>query len=79
MAISKISIICALDTKIMDIVDMAIHRVCHKSDFHGTNDFPKFPKARPFTNTSNKNFRPKYASLSKVFWFKKLIHGALQK
>jgi hypothetical protein len=48
----------------MDIVDMAMHPA---------------PKARPFTSTSKTNFRPKCASLSKIFWCKKLTHGALQK
>jgi hypothetical protein len=28
---------------------------------------------------SSKNFRPKYDSLSKIFWCKKLAYGALQK
>jgi hypothetical protein len=33
----------------------------------------------PLANTSKQNFRPKYASLSKKFWCKKLTRGALQK
>jgi hypothetical protein len=59
----------------MDIVYKATHSVfCQKSDFHGNSNFEKFSKARPSTNTSKK-----ILGISKMFWFKKLTHGALQK
>jgi hypothetical protein len=63
----------------MDIADMAIHRlVCQKSDFHGNSDFQNTPKLDPLQIIAKK-FKPKYASLSKIFWCKKLTYGALQK
>jgi hypothetical protein len=63
----------------MDIVDMAIHLlVCQKSDLHGNSVFPNFQKLDPLQIAANK-IRPKYASLSKIFWCKKLTHDALQK
>jgi hypothetical protein len=44
----------------MGIVDMAIHPVvCQKNDFLENSGFQKFPKARPFTNTSKKKFQAK--------------------
>jgi hypothetical protein len=63
----------------MDLVDLAIHRVvCQKSDFHGNSDIQNSRKLDPLEITAKK-FRPKYVSLSKIFWCKKLTHGALQK
>jgi hypothetical protein len=64
----------------MDIVDMAIHSiVCQKSDCHGNGDFKNSQKLDS-TKTSQKIFRSKYVKkISKTFWYKKLIHGALQK
>ncbi len=57
----------------MDIVEMAIHPVvCQKSDFQNSQNID--PLQMPA-----KNFRPKYACLSKIFCCKNLIHGALQK
>ncbi len=63
----------------MDIVDMAIYwAVCQKPDFHGNGDFQNSKKLDPL-QIWVKNLRPKYASLSKMFWCKNLTHGALQK
>jgi hypothetical protein len=63
----------------MDIVDMAIHAaLCQKSDFHRNSDFQNSQKLDPLQIPA-KNYSPKYASLSKLFWCKKLNHGALQK
>jgi hypothetical protein len=64
----------------MNIVDVAIHRaVCQKSDYHGNSDFQNSHQLVLLQITANKNFGPKYASLLKIFWCKKLTHGALQK
>jgi hypothetical protein len=64
----------------MYIVDLAIHIVvCQKSDFHGNSDIQNSQKLDPLDKTATKNFKPKYASLLKIFWCKKLTHGALQK
>jgi hypothetical protein len=64
----------------MDIVDLAIHQVvvCQKSDFHNSSDIRNSQKPDPLQMTE-KNIRPKLASLSKIFWFKKLAHGTLQR
>jgi hypothetical protein len=63
----------------MDIVDMTIHPVvCQKSDFYRNSDFQKSQQLDPFQILAKK-FRPEYASLPKMFWCKKLTHGALQK
>jgi hypothetical protein len=52
----------------MDIVDMAIHLdVCQKSDVYENSDFQNLQKLKHLQITANKNFRPKYASLSKIF------------
>jgi hypothetical protein len=62
----------------MNIVNMAIHQaVCQKSDFHRNIDFQNSKRLDPLQITAKK-FRPKYSSLSKIFWCKKLTHGALQ-
>jgi hypothetical protein len=51
----------------MDIVDMAIHPViCHISDFYGNRDF-KNSQMLDQLQIPVKKFRPKYASLSKIF------------
>jgi hypothetical protein len=61
----------------VDIVDLAIHGVvCQKCDFHANSDILNFQKLDPLEITAKK-FRPKYASLSKIFCCKKLTHGAL--
>jgi hypothetical protein len=63
----------------MNIVDMAIHPgVCQKSNFHINRDFQNSQKLDPLQMPAKK-FRPKYASLSKIFWCKKLTRGAFQK
>jgi hypothetical protein len=63
----------------MDISDMPIHPVvCQKSDFHGYCDFQSSQKLDALQIPAKK-FTPKYASLSKKFWCKKLIGGASQK
>jgi hypothetical protein len=60
----------------MDIVYVAIHLVvCQKSDFHGNSDFQNSPKKA--IQIPAKKFSPKYASLSKKIWCKKLTRGAL--
>jgi hypothetical protein len=52
----------------MDIVDMAILQVvCQKSDFHGNSDFQNSQKLDPL-QIPIKNFSPKNANLSKIFW-----------
>jgi hypothetical protein len=53
--------------------------VCQKSDFYGNSDIQNSQKLDPSEITAKINFRPKYPSLSKIFWCKKLTHGALQK
>jgi hypothetical protein len=64
----------------MDIVDLAIHEVdCQKSNFDGNSDIQNSRKLDPLEITAKPIFRPKYASLSKIFWCKKLTRGALQK
>ena len=50
-----------------------------KSDFHGNSDFHNSHQLDPLQITAKINFRPKYASLSKIFCCKKSTHGALQK
>jgi hypothetical protein len=63
----------------MGLVDFAIHGVvCQKSDFHGNSDIQNSQQLDPLKITAIQ-FRPKYTSLSKIFWCKKLTHGALQK
>jgi hypothetical protein len=58
---------------------LAIHGVvCQNSEFYGNSDIQNFQKLDPLEITAKK-FRPKYASLSKIFWCKKLTHGGLQK
>jgi hypothetical protein len=39
----------------------------------------KIPKKLDSLQVPAKKIRPKYASLSDIFWCKKLTHGALQK
>jgi hypothetical protein len=64
----------------MGLVDLAIHGVvCQKSDFHGNSDIQNSQKLDLLEIATTKNFTPIYASLSKIFWCKKLTHGALQK
>jgi hypothetical protein len=56
----------------MNIVDLAIHVVfCQKPDFHGNSDIQNSQKLDPLEITAKK-FMPKYASLSKKFWCKRL-------
>jgi hypothetical protein len=63
----------------MDLVDLAIHGVvCQKYDFHGNSDIQHSQKLDPLEITAKK-FRPKNASLSKIFCCKKLTDGTLQK
>jgi hypothetical protein len=65
--------------QITDIVNMAIQPiVCQKSEFHINSDFRNSQKL-DLLQIPAKNFCPKYGSLSKIFWCKKLTHGALQK
>jgi hypothetical protein len=62
----------------MNIVDMSIHPVvCQKSDFHRNCDFRNSQKLG-LLQIPAKKFRTKYASLSKIFWWKKLTDGALK-
>jgi hypothetical protein len=49
-----------------------------KSGFHGNSDIQNSQKLDALEITAKK-FMSKYASLSKIFWCKKLTHGALQK
>jgi hypothetical protein len=63
----------------LDIVDMAIHPVVwQKSDLHRNSDFQNSQRQDPL-QIPEKKFRPKCASLSKIFWCKKLTYDALQK
>jgi hypothetical protein len=63
----------------MDFENIAIHQVVsQKSDFHGKSDFQNSQKLS-LSQKPPKKFRPKYASLSKIFGGKSLTHGALQK
>jgi hypothetical protein len=62
----------------MVIVDLAIHPVHQKSDFHRNSDFQNSQKPDPLQMPAKK-FRPKYASFSKISWCKKFTRGALQK
>jgi hypothetical protein len=60
---------------------MANHPVvCQKSDFYGNSDFQNSEKLFVGLQIpAKKIFRTKYARLLKIFWCKKLTHGALQK
>jgi hypothetical protein len=59
----------------IDNVDSAFHGVvCQKSDFQGNSDIQNSQKLDPLEITAKK-FRPKHASLSKIFWCKKFTHG----
>jgi hypothetical protein len=64
----------------MDIVVMTIHGVvCQKLTFTEIMTF-EIPKCYTLYKLQQTNFfSPKYASLSKVFWCKKLTPGALPK
>jgi hypothetical protein len=67
------------DTQMMYFVDMAIHPfVCQKSDFHGNNDFQNTQKLDPY-KYQPKNFWSKYASLSEIFWCKKIDSWCITK
>jgi hypothetical protein len=60
----------------LDIVDLAIYGVvCQKSDFNGNSDILHSQKLDTLEITTKK-FMPKQAGLSKIFWCKKLTHGA---
>jgi hypothetical protein len=62
----------------MNIADKKIHLVVYqKSDIHGNSYFQNYQKLDPIQITAKK-FRPKCASLSKIFWCNKLTHGALK-
>jgi hypothetical protein len=64
----------------MDIVGIATHQVVRqKLDIHINSNFQNSQKLDPLQMAAKKYFRPKYASLSKLFWCKKLTHDALQK
>ncbi len=55
------------NSQTMDIVDLAIHGVvCQKYDVQGNSDIQNSQKLDPLEITAKK-FRPKYASLSKIF------------
>jgi hypothetical protein len=62
----------------MDIVDIIHPVVCQKFDFYGNSDFQNSHKLNPL-RIPGKNFNLKYTSLSKIFWYKKLTYGSVQK
>jgi hypothetical protein len=48
---------------------------CLSKIFHGNSDFQNSQKLDPLQIPATKNLRPKFVSLSKQIWCKKLIHG----
>jgi hypothetical protein len=73
------TLLLACQPQTLNIVDLAIHGVVgQKPDSYGNSDIQNSQKLDPLEITAKK-YMPKYASLSKIFWCKKLTHGALQK